>query len=252
MRIAQFMKETTALRDSTDRFGSFSSNCVIWYWGNSWHTCICFVFHVQTHTYTHTRTHTQLFYGSLDFLQDNLGEPVRNIHPLTQSSLICFPHLLRSMDHGILTVQFMCLRVFPTISLQVFFVLPLGLAPSTSYISSSNHCPLFAAHAHTITICFAVVPKLRHLILVSLNPLLGTLSCSLMPHIHLTILISAWWSATSFSFPTGQVSLPCNILLHTQLLYNLPLTINDISLLVSNQSIKVICNACNVVHKLES
>jgi len=32
----------------------------------------------------------------------------------------------------------------------------------------------------------------------------------------------------------GQVSLPCNILLHTQLPYSLPLLINDTSLLVSN------------------
>ena len=31
---------------------------------------------------------------------------------------------------------------------------------------------------------------------LSLNPLLGILSCSFMPHIHLTILISARWSAT--------------------------------------------------------
>ena len=38
-----------------------------------------------------------------------------------------------------------------------------------------------------------------------------------MPHIHLTILISASWSAT-FSFLTGQVSLPCNTLLRTPLL----------------------------------
>ena len=63
---------------------------------------------------------------------------------------------------------------------------------------------------------------------------LGTLSCSLMPHIHLTILISACLSATSFSFLMGQVSLPCNISLRTHLLYKLPLTINDISLSVSN------------------
>jgi len=62
---------------------------------------------------------------------------------------------------------------------------------------------------------------------LSLNPLLGTLSSySLTPCIHLTILISALWSATSFSFLTGQVSLPCNILLCTQLRYHLPLTIN--------------------------
>jgi len=39
--------------------------------------------------------------------------------------------------------------------------------------------------------------------------LLGTLSFTLTSHIHLTILISARWSATSFSFLTGQVLLPC-------------------------------------------
>ena len=36
------------------------------------------------------------------------------------------------------------------------------------------------------------------------NPELGTLSCSLTPHIHLTILISACWNSTSFSFLTDQ------------------------------------------------
>jgi len=41
---------------------------------------------------------------------------------------------------------------------------------------------------------------------LSLDPLLGTLSCSLTPHIHLTILISPHWSATSFSFLIGQVN----------------------------------------------
>jgi len=50
---------------------------------------------------------------------------------------------------------------------------------------------------------------------LSLNPLLGILSCSFMPHTHLTVLISACWSASSFSFLTGQVSLPYNILEHT-------------------------------------
>jgi len=42
-----------------------------------------------------------------------------------------------------------------------------------------------------------------------------------MSHIHLTILISAHWSATSFSFLTDQVTLLCKIPLHTQLLYSL-------------------------------
>jgi len=39
----------------------------------------------------------------------------------------------------------------------------------TPYISSSNHCLLFAAHIHTIATCFALIPKLYHLILVSLS-----------------------------------------------------------------------------------
>jgi len=69
---------------------------------------------------------------------------------------------------------------------------------------------------------------------LSLNSLLRTLSFTLTLHIHLTILVSARWSATSFSFLTGQVSLLCSILLRTQLLYSLPLLINDISLSVSN------------------
>jgi len=58
-----------------------------------------------------------------------------------------------------------------------------------------------------------------------------------------TILISARWSVTSFSFLTGQVSLPCSILHRTQLLYSLPLLINDISLLVSNGT-----NCLNLFH----
>jgi len=150
----------------------------------------------------------QPFYGSLDFVQDNLGELKEHSPTQTyrgqQSSLICFLHLLQSMASPLFNLR--AWQSFSTISVQVFFVYLLAWHPPlhTPYIYSPN-CLLFAAHAHTIGTCFAVVPKLCHLILVSLNPLLGTLSCSLMPHIHLTILISACWSATSFSFLTGQV-----------------------------------------------
>jgi len=41
----------------------------------------------------------------------------------------------------------------------------------TLHISSPNHCLLFTAHAHAIATCFAVVPKLSHLFLVSLSTL---------------------------------------------------------------------------------
>jgi len=132
------------------------------------------------------------------------------------------------MIHGILLVQFMCLTV------QVFFGLPLGLALSTSYSIHfftqllSDFCSTCPYHPHCNQYCCSTEIMSSNLSLF-LIPSLGTLSWCLMPHIHLTILISALWSATSFSFLTGQVSLPCNILLRTQLSYNLPLTLYDIS-----------------------
>jgi len=78
-------------------------------------------------------------------------------------------------------------------NLSTSFVWSTSWRGTPPYISPPNHCILFlfAVHAHIFTTCFAVVPKVCHLILVSLNPLLRTLSCSLMPHIHLNILISA-------------------------------------------------------------
>jgi len=93
---------------------------------------------------------------------------------------------------------------------------------------------------HPISVFF-----LQHMPIPSLSSLLGTLSFTLTLHIHLIMFISVHWSATSFSFLTGQVSLPCSILLRTQLLYSLPLLINDIFLLVSNGT-----NCLNLFHPI--
>jgi len=84
-----------------------------------------------------THTHTQPFYGSVDFVWDNPGEPVpeetfTHSHSSWSSIiLICFLHLLRSMVSSLFNPR--ALQSFSTISLQVFFGLPLGLAASTSY-----------------------------------------------------------------------------------------------------------------------
>jgi len=88
-----------------------------------------------------------------------------------------------------------------TISVQVFFGLPPGLAPSTSYsirfftqsLSSFRSTCLY----HRNLFCFSTKIMSSNPSLF-LNPILGTLSCCLAPHIHLTILISARWSANSF------------------------------------------------------
>jgi len=80
--------------------------------------------------------HTQPFYGSMDFVWDNPGETVPETfthytHHSHQSPLICFLHLLRSMTSSLFNLR--AWQSFSTISLQVFFALPLGLVPSTSY-----------------------------------------------------------------------------------------------------------------------
>ena len=79
-----------------------------------------------------------------------------------QSSLICFLHLLQSMASS---VQFMCMTVFFHNLSKFSLVYLLAWHPPlhTPYISSPNHCLLFAALAHTITTCFVVVPRLCHL-----------------------------------------------------------------------------------------
>jgi len=89
----------------------------------------------------------QPFYGSLDFVQEN---PYQKKHSPThtyrghQSSLICFIHLLRSLASFLFNLH--AWQSFSTISLQVFFGLPLGLTPSSSYFNRSlssfcSKCP---------------------------------------------------------------------------------------------------------------
>ena len=136
-------------------------------------------------------------------------------HFCNQRKLHWYSSLLRSMASSLFNP---CVwQSFFTISVQVFFGLLLGLAPSTSYSihfftqslsSFRNTCPYHRNLFHCST---EIMPSNLSL---SLNPLLGILSCSFMPLIHLTILIPAHWGATSFSFLTGQASLPCNILLN--------------------------------------
>ena len=176
-------------------------------------------------------THTQPFNSCLDSVRDNASEPVPKKHSPThtyhghQSSLLCILHPLQSIH-----VQFTCLTVFFH-NLSPSFLWSTSWPGTLNFILHTFLHPIivffFAAHAHTIATCFAAVPRLCHLILVSPLPF----TWNSIFNIHLTILISAQSSATSFSFLMGQVSLPCNILLRTQLLYNIPLIIDDISLL---------------------
>jgi len=143
-------------------------------------------------------------------------------HPDHHWIFISFFHLPRSIAFSLF--KLCAWQSFCTSSLHVLFGLPIGLEPSTSYSiqfftqSVSSFCSTCPYHRnmYCYTCSINIISSIHSL---SFNSLLGTLSFTLTSHIHLTILISARWSATSFSFLTGQVLLPCSILLYTQLLY---------------------------------
>ena len=145
-------------------------------------------------------------------------------HPSWSSDILYqLCHLLGSIASSLFNLC--AWQSFSRTSLQVPFGFPLGLWPSTSYYiyfltQSSSFCNTCSYHRSLFWCSTNVMSSIPNL---SLSSLLGHLYFTLMPHIHLTTLISARWSATSFSFLTGQVSLPHNILLRTQLLHNLPL-----------------------------
>ena len=169
-----------------------------------WMSTLYLLFTNKVHTHNHL----------MAFVRDNQGRPVpektlTHSHP-TWSSDILYHLPPFTTIHGILFVHFTCLTILLD---NLSPGLPLGLGPWTSYsihfftqLSSSffSTCPYQLSPFCCKTSAMSSIPSL------SLSSLLGSLSFSLTPHIHLTILISARWSATTFSVLTGQASLPCN------------------------------------------
>jgi len=176
------------------------------------HSCICIgqLLQLNVNRGSRNSTVTTTTTSLRPFVRDYPGEPVPEdtlTHPQSWSSSNLYQLLSSTTIHSILPAQTACLAIFLH-----------NLCPCRLWSTSSSE----ALH-----LIFAVVSTLYHLFLVFLSTPYLELSFTLTLHIHLTILISARWSATSFSFLTGQVSLPCSmILLRTQLLYSLPLLIN--------------------------
>jgi len=85
-----------------------------------------------------TRFRTKLlvlpFYGPLSgttwVRQYQKKHSPTHTYPNHQSFCTCFLHLLQSMGSSLFILRHQC---FCTISVQLFFGLPLGLVPSTSY-----------------------------------------------------------------------------------------------------------------------
>jgi len=122
-------------------------------------------------------------------------ETFSHSHPSSSPDIRCQLPPLTTI-HSILFIQFTRLAVLfdnlsPVSRSYLVFLLVLDPLLHTPCIFSPSHRLLFAGYAHTIAACSAVIPMLCHLYLISLSSLLGNLSFSLMPHVHLTILISA-------------------------------------------------------------
>ena len=152
-----------------------------------------------------------------------------------------------NMNHSIIPLNpytWQSLSAQPLIMSSLAYLWVWSPLLHTPYTSSPNHHHPSATHVHTTAARFAAVTTPCPQLLVSQStPHLKLYPSNFTPHIYPTTPIPAPRSAISFSFPTGQVSLPCNILLRTQLLHSLPLPINDTSLLVSKGT-----NCLNLLH----
>jgi len=127
-----------------------------------------------TTTATATSTTTTVLWP---FVRDDPGEPVPEetfIHSHLSWSSIIFPLSSNKYDpqHPPCSI-YMLDSLFPqSLSKSSLVYLLVWQTPlHTPYISSPNYFLLFAAHAHTIAACFAVVARLCHLILVYLSTL---------------------------------------------------------------------------------
>ena len=184
---------------------------------------------------TLSRTHTQLFNGPLSGstkvgrYQKKHSPTQSHAHPDHQTSFINFHHLLWSVASSMFNLRAWqsfsptCPVWFSCWSGTLCFMLHAIFTQSSySFLSTClYHCSLFCCST-------SVMSSVLNL---SLSSLLGNLS---LPKCHTAHTPPSDHSHLCFSFLAGQVSLPCNMLFHTQLLYSLPLIISDTSLLVSN------------------
>ena len=132
--------------------------------------------HACTHacTHAHTQPFNGLWSGTTWVGRYQKKHSPTHTHPDHRTSFIVFLHLQWSMASTLFTLR--AWQSSRTTSLQSLLVFLLVLNPQldTPYISSPNHHLLFAAHAHTNAACFAAIPMLCYLYLVSLSaPYLG-------------------------------------------------------------------------------
>ena len=125
----------------------------------------------------------------------------RNIHPLTHpdhwTSFINFLHLLRSITSSLFIYMlgpFTCSLFRQPLSRSSFGLEPCTLYSMHFFTQSSSFRNICLYRSSLVCCSTNVMSSVPNFFLSSL---LGNLSFALTPHIRLTILISARWSATS-------------------------------------------------------
>jgi len=163
---------------------------------NSPHLMLCIAVR-PNNTHTHIQPFNNLWSWTTRVGQYQKKHSPTHTHPDRRTSFIIFLHLQRSMASSLFILR--AWQSSQTTSLQVLFGLSLGLGPSTSYFihfftqsSSSFHStsPYHRSLFCCKTNAMSSVPSL------SLSSLLGSLSFSLTPHIHLTwcgLIILYWY-----------------------------------------------------------
>ena len=131
-------------------------------------------------------------------------------HPDHHPIFISFFHLPRSIASSLFKWYVLDnLFAQPLSMSSLVYLLVWSPPPHIPYISSPNQCLLFATHAYIIATCFAVVSILYHLFLAFLStPYLDvTLTLHIRPFSSLLAEVPPHF------FLTGQVSLPCSIII---------------------------------------
>jgi len=120
----------------------------------------------------------------------------RNIYSLTyldhHLTFISFFHLLRSMASSLSHLhggQSFLHNLSPSPLWSTSWYVVWSPRPHTPYIYLPNQCLLFATYAHTIAVCFAVVPRLYYLFLVFLST----------PYLEICLLPKHYTSSWPFS-----------------------------------------------------
>ena len=118
----------------------------------------------KKHSPTHTHPdHQTSFINFLRLLQ-SLASSLFNLHAWQSFSTTSLMHTAQVKDMAKTTAS-PNVSYLSRSSLVIFLVRDPLL--HTPHISSPNHHLLFATHAHTITACFAIVPMLSQLFLIS-------------------------------------------------------------------------------------